>query len=110
MPDPSLLFWGILFSSAGLGFFIYGKKQNAVVPLVAGIALFYGHNHASVKADATFKELGQSLARPFRAQSAGPIYQSYRQDSRTVGQYLAETFAGALAPARELGSRHLLHR
>jgi hypothetical protein len=29
----------LLFSSIGLGFFIYGKKQRAVVPLVCGIAL-----------------------------------------------------------------------
>jgi hypothetical protein len=29
----------LLFSSIGLGFFIYGKKQRLVVPLVCGIAL-----------------------------------------------------------------------
>ncbi len=29
----------MLFSSIGLGFFIYGKKQRAPVPLVCGIAL-----------------------------------------------------------------------
>jgi hypothetical protein len=29
----------LLFSSIGLGFFIYGKKQRTVVPLVCGIAL-----------------------------------------------------------------------
>jgi hypothetical protein len=29
----------LLFSSIGLGFFIYGKKQRMVVPLVCGIAL-----------------------------------------------------------------------
>lgn len=34
-----LLFWGLLFSSAGLGFFIYGKKQKAVVPLICGLVL-----------------------------------------------------------------------
>ena len=37
--DISLLLWGLLFSSIGLGFFIYGKKQKAVVPLVCGLAL-----------------------------------------------------------------------
>jgi hypothetical protein len=31
--------WGLLFGSAGLGFFIYGKRQKAVVPLVCGLAL-----------------------------------------------------------------------
>ena len=39
MDDPSLLLWGVVFGSIGLGFFIYGKKQKAVVPLVTGIAL-----------------------------------------------------------------------
>jgi hypothetical protein len=29
----------LLFGSIGLGYFIYGKKQKAVVPLVCGIAL-----------------------------------------------------------------------
>ena len=33
------LLWGLLFGSIGLGFFIYGKKQRAVVPLVCGMAL-----------------------------------------------------------------------
>jgi hypothetical protein len=37
--STSLLLWGLLFGSAGLGFFIYGKKQKAVVPLVCGLAL-----------------------------------------------------------------------
>ncbi|MCC6206855.1 MAG: hypothetical protein IT488_01700 [Gammaproteobacteria bacterium] len=37
--DTSLLLWGLLFSSIGLGFFIYGRKQKAVVPLVCGLAL-----------------------------------------------------------------------
>jgi hypothetical protein len=29
----------LLFGSIGLGYFIYGKKQKAVVPLVCGLAL-----------------------------------------------------------------------
>lgn len=33
------LLWGVVFSSLGLGFFIYGKKQRAVVPFVCGVAL-----------------------------------------------------------------------
>jgi hypothetical protein len=31
--------WGLLFGSIGLGFFVYGKKQRAIVSLVSGIAL-----------------------------------------------------------------------
>ena len=34
-----MLLWGVVFGSIGLGFFIYGRRQQAVVPLVAGIAL-----------------------------------------------------------------------
>jgi len=37
--DTSLLLWGLLFGSIGIGFFIYGRKQGAVVPLVCGLAL-----------------------------------------------------------------------
>jgi predicted membrane protein len=33
------LLWGLLFSSIGLGFAIYGRRQRAVVPLLCGIAL-----------------------------------------------------------------------
>lgn len=33
------IFWGFLFGAFGMGFFIYGKKQHAVVPLVCGLAL-----------------------------------------------------------------------
>ena len=33
------LSWGVLFSSIGLGYFIYGKRQGAPVPLVCGIGL-----------------------------------------------------------------------
>jgi hypothetical protein len=40
MDDTSMLLWGVVFGSIGLGFFIYGRKQQAVVPLVVGIALF----------------------------------------------------------------------
>ncbi len=37
--DTSGLLWGVLFGSIGLGFFVYGKKQRAIVPLVCGLAL-----------------------------------------------------------------------
>lgn len=39
MDNPSLLLWGVVFGSIGFGFFLYGKKQKAVVPLITGIAL-----------------------------------------------------------------------
>jgi len=35
-----VLVWGMLFGSIGFGFFIYGKKQSAIVPLLTGIVLF----------------------------------------------------------------------
>ncbi len=37
--STSALLWGVLFGSVGLGFFTYGKKQKAVVPLVCGLGL-----------------------------------------------------------------------
>ena len=37
--NTSTLLWGLLFGSVGLGFFIYGKKQKSVVPLVCGLVL-----------------------------------------------------------------------
>ena len=37
--DTSGLLWAVLFGSIGLGFFVYGKKQRAIVPLVCGLAL-----------------------------------------------------------------------
>jgi hypothetical protein len=40
MEGTSLLIWGMLFGAIGLGFFTYGKKQKAVIPLFSGIALF----------------------------------------------------------------------
>ena len=39
MIDISTLMWGIIFGSIGLGFFVYGKKQKAIVPILSGIGL-----------------------------------------------------------------------
>ena len=33
------LLWGVIFGSIGLGFFVYGRRQRAVVPLICGVAL-----------------------------------------------------------------------
>jgi hypothetical protein len=35
----AVLLWGLLFGSIGLGYFIYGRKQRAAVPLACGLAL-----------------------------------------------------------------------
>ncbi len=37
--SESTLLWGLLFSSIGLGFFLYGRQQRSPVPLVCGLAL-----------------------------------------------------------------------
>lgn len=37
--DTTALLWGLLFGSFGLGYFMYGKKQKALVPLFCGMAL-----------------------------------------------------------------------
>jgi len=39
MNSTSTLMWGMIFGSIGLGFFVYGKKQKAVIPLLSGIVL-----------------------------------------------------------------------
>jgi hypothetical protein len=37
--DSALLLLGLLFSSIGFGFLLYGKRQRMIVPLVCGLAL-----------------------------------------------------------------------
>jgi predicted membrane protein len=37
--NESWLLWGLVFGSIGLGFFSYGRKQRAVVPLICGLTL-----------------------------------------------------------------------
>ena len=39
MSSTSTLMWGMIFGSIGLGFFVYGKKQKAVIPLFSGLGL-----------------------------------------------------------------------
>ena len=39
MGSTAVLMWGMLFGTIGFGFFLYGKRQRAVVPLITGIAL-----------------------------------------------------------------------
>ena len=40
MDETGLLLLKILFCSIGLGYLTYGRRQGALVPLIAGIALF----------------------------------------------------------------------
>ncbi|MDD5392547.1 MAG: hypothetical protein PHE17_05970 [Thiothrix sp.] len=37
--DTASLLWGLLFSSIGFGYFLYGKKQSSAVPLLCGLSL-----------------------------------------------------------------------
>ena len=37
--DTASLLWGLLFGSIGLGYFVYGKNQKALVPALCGVAL-----------------------------------------------------------------------
>jgi len=39
MESEAFLLWSVLFSSIGLGFFVYGKKQSSLMPLLTGLAL-----------------------------------------------------------------------
>jgi hypothetical protein len=38
MSESSLL-WGVIFGVVGLSYFVYGRKQRAVVPLLCGVGL-----------------------------------------------------------------------
>ena len=37
--NESALVWGVLFSSIGIGYFIYGRRQGKTIPLLCGVAL-----------------------------------------------------------------------
>ena len=37
--NEASLIWGILFGSFGLAYFIYGKKQKKIMPLLCGLGL-----------------------------------------------------------------------
>lgn len=37
--DTAQLLWGLLFSSIGLGYFLYGKNQKALAPALCGVVL-----------------------------------------------------------------------
>jgi len=39
MGSTAQLVWGMLFGAIGMGFFVYGKRQKAFVPLFCGLAL-----------------------------------------------------------------------
>lgn len=40
MDSSSIMLWSVLFGGIGIGYFMYGKKQKAIVPLCIGLALF----------------------------------------------------------------------
>mgnify|MGYP006137917241 CR=1 FL=1 len=40
MDSSSIMVWSVLFGGIGIGYFMYGKKQKAIVPLCVGLALF----------------------------------------------------------------------
>ena len=37
--NVAVLIWGMLFGAIGFGYFLYGRKQKAIVPLCVGIVL-----------------------------------------------------------------------
>jgi hypothetical protein len=39
MDSTALMLWGVVFSSIGFGFFLYGKKQNNYIVLLCGVVL-----------------------------------------------------------------------
>ena len=39
MGSANAFFWAFMFGAVGLGYFVYGKKQQRLTPLLCGIAL-----------------------------------------------------------------------
>jgi len=39
MMGESTIWWGLLFGTLGIGYFVYGKRQRMVMALTSGIAL-----------------------------------------------------------------------
>ena len=39
MPTPALLALNLLLGAFGLAYFVYGKKNGAIVPLICGVCL-----------------------------------------------------------------------
>ena len=37
--DPKFLFASLFWSSVGVGYFIYGKKQETIMPVIGGILM-----------------------------------------------------------------------
>ena len=37
--DTTYLFFVIFFSAVGMAYFVYGKKQSALIPLICGLLL-----------------------------------------------------------------------
>ena len=40
MDNSSIMIWSVLFGGIGIGYFMYGRKQKAIVPFCTGLALF----------------------------------------------------------------------
>ena len=39
MMGESTIWWGLLFGTLGIGYFVYGKRQRMVMALASGVAL-----------------------------------------------------------------------
>lgn len=39
MTDESTIWWGLLFGTLGIGYFVYGKRQRMVMAMASGLAL-----------------------------------------------------------------------
>jgi hypothetical protein len=39
MGSEASIIWSVFFGAIGVGYFIYGRKQNRIVPLLSGIGL-----------------------------------------------------------------------
>jgi len=40
METEAEIIWGVLFGAIGMGYFIYGRRQRAIMPFLSGFCLF----------------------------------------------------------------------
>ncbi len=40
MNSEAMMVWSVLFGAIGIGYFIYGRKQKAIIPFCVGLSLF----------------------------------------------------------------------
>lgn len=62
--DASFLFASLIWGSIGLGYFIYGKKQASLIPMMGGILMILFSYFASSALIMSLQSFGQCGSHP----------------------------------------------